>query len=694
MSEPKITAGYSHIGEIGIECALIFNPPERLTPSESAAKYVYIKVEGAWDGLYSNDQAPYMIEPQDTFVSRVFNGMIFVGPAQCGKTQSLILNTVAYSIKVDPMDMIIYCPTSAAARDFSMRRIDRLHFNSPDIGNLLRPDRDADNVFDKHYKTGMILTMSHPSRTEFAGRPIGRVVLTDRDRMDDDIDGEGEPFDLAIKRTTTFRSFAMCVAESSPSRPITDSKWVRKTPHEPPPCKGILGLYARGDRRRLYWPCPSCGSYFEGNFRMLRYENRDVDASIRMLCPAVDCDYQIHPDERYDMLKRAKWVKDFQTIDKDGIIHGDGPRTKIASFWLNGVAAAFVTWAELAHNYIAANEAYERTGEEEALIKFYNNDLGEPYKPKSMEADRLPEVLQARSEDLGGSEDNPVVPHGVRLLIATIDVQKNMFIVQVHGVLPGTPFDTVIVDRFKIHLSDDRLDDDGQVEWVKPGTYLEDWDLLTEKVIKRTYPLADGSGRRMIIKLTGCDSGGKAGVTANAYDYFRKLRREGLGGRFILVKGTGLPTAPITKINYPDSNNTKLKAAAQGDVPVLMLQSNKLKDIASNRLDCMLPGKGLVRYPEWLPDWFYSELCSEVRTEKGWDKPAHARNEAWDLFYYFIGVCVSPLIKIESFDWENPQAWYAPWETNNLISEPDRPERFALTDQSRYDFAALGRKLA
>ena len=46
---------------------------------------------------------------------------------------------------------------------------------------------------------------------------LPRVLLTDYDRMPDDVDGEGSPFDLARGRTRTFGSRAYVVAESSPS---------------------------------------------------------------------------------------------------------------------------------------------------------------------------------------------------------------------------------------------------------------------------------------------------------------------------------------------------------------------------------------------------------------------------------------------------------------------------------------------
>jgi phage terminase large subunit GpA-like protein len=209
---------FRNLGEVVIEAAKVFDPPERLTPAETAEKYRYVYQPGAYVGPWRNKTVPYMVEPMDVFASRSFSGEVFVGPAQTGKTDALLVNTVAYTVLIQAMDTIIFCPSQSAARDFSTRRIDRLHRYSPEVGKHLLKDRDSDNKYDKHYDTGIILSISWPSKTELAGRPIGRVILTDRDRMDDDVEGEGDPFDLGSKRTTTFGSFAMCCAESSPSR--------------------------------------------------------------------------------------------------------------------------------------------------------------------------------------------------------------------------------------------------------------------------------------------------------------------------------------------------------------------------------------------------------------------------------------------------------------------------------------------
>jgi phage terminase large subunit GpA-like protein len=706
--------GFESFGQIVCSLAEMLRPPERLSISDAAERYVFLNNPGAYIGPFKTSMVWYMVEPMNELAARDKKGVVFVGSAQSSKTQSLILNWLGYTVTVDPMDMIIYSPTKGAARDFSMRRVDRMHRDSPKIGSRLLKQRDADNKFDKLYDSGIMLTLSHPSVTEFAGRPIPRVALTDYDRMDDDIGGDGSPFDLASKRTTTFGSFAMTLAESSPSKPITDPKYIPRTKHEAPPANGILGLYNRGDRRRRYWPCPDCGEYFEPNFKMMRW---DTDApnktaageSARLHCP--HCDYPIHPDQRNECDMWGEWIKDGQWIDKNGVIHGEDPRTPIASFWLNGVIAAFISWKDLVVNFLTAEEEYARTGSEESLKKFYNNDLGEPYLPKSLDSERLPEVLKKRAEPLpveDADDDEemvqrfvqgernafrPMVPAGVRFLVATIDVQKNMFVVQVFGIMPGDPFDTVLIDRFNI-VKSRRLDDSGEHLWVKPASYLDDWDRITEEVLDRSYPLADGSGRHMMIKLTGCDSGGKAGVTTNAYNYYRKLRAEGYAGRFHLVKGDSTPGAPRTRISYPDANRRDKFAAARGDVPVLMLNSNALKDALAGRLECVEPGKGYFRMADWLPDNVFTELCVEVRTTKGWENPTSSRNEAWDLAYYCIGLCASPLLLIEQLNWEKTPPWAAEWDLNSLVTAPDVKTRFVREEASNFDFAKLAANMA
>ena len=150
-----------------VDAAESARPPERLTVSEAAAKYRKLNNPGSFVGDWSNDMTPYLSEPMDELQSLDFTGWCFVGPAQCGKTDMLI-NWLIYTAICDPADLMVVQTSQTTARDFSMRRVDRAHRHSPELGSRLIPGRDGDNVFDKHYKSGMLLTLSWPTSEPFA----------------------------------------------------------------------------------------------------------------------------------------------------------------------------------------------------------------------------------------------------------------------------------------------------------------------------------------------------------------------------------------------------------------------------------------------------------------------------------------------------------------------------------------------
>lgn len=692
----KIGQTYKNFGEVLSRVSEVLKPPERLTVSQAAEKYRYINNPGSYVGPWKNSTVQYLVEPMDALGNRAYNAVIFVGPAQCGKTD-MILNWHLYNVTCDPSDFLLYQTSQTMARDFSRRRVDRLHRDSKAVGSRLMRRGDADNTFDKFYNNGTMLTLSWPTINELSGRPVGRVALTDYDRMPLNVDGEGSPFDLARKRTTTFGTFAKTLAESSPGYASTDLNWMPTTAHESPPAQGIASLYNRGDRRRWYWPCPHCGEFFEPSFKLLWYPNSkdpvEAGEAAAMTCP--HCYHKdgalIMAESKSSLNEAGLWLPDGMRVDRDRNVTGRLNRADIASFWLKGPAATFASWKSIVVNHLKATEEYERTGNQDPLKTTVNVDQGEVYFEKGHGSERLPEELHDRSEDWNHDNDEPSVAPGIRFLIATIDVQANRWEVQVHGVsappVSNMPPDIVVIDRFPI-IKSKRVDADGDRQWVKPATYIEDWELITEQVLRRTYPLADGSGRRMPIKMTACDSGGKKGTTSMAYEYYRGLRRSGLAGRFQLVKGEPNPKAPRINLTYPDSGRKDRFADARGEIPVLLIQTDKIKDQLNAMLDRLAPG-GMIRFSRTLPKEFFGELVVETQDTQGrWINPQRKRNEAWDLLVYCLALMSH--LRIEMMDWTSPPRWAEEWEHNSLIVQGESESAFESKSEAEYSLEQLG----
>lgn len=672
-------------------------PAENLTVTDAALKYTKVSSGGNYGRPWSLALTPYLKEPQDVLTSLEYQGMVFIGPARTGKTV-MGLNFLGHTVIQDPTDMLYVHMNRDNARKWSKGDLDRFLSLSPDIRDRQLTNRKDDNTFDKEFDSGMRFLLTYPTIENLSGITVKYVFFMDYDRMDDDIDGEGNPYDLGSKRTTTFQRFAMTAAESSPNpkKEISDPQWIADSPHQAPPIPGIFELYNRGDRRMRYWQClnPKCREWFEPDFRLMKWvKSTDVyeaSESAHMDCP--HCGHAHYPRDKATLEDGGRWLKDGQMLTRDGeLLVRNGmtvARSDIASFWLKGPSAGYQTWKSLVLNELRAQKAYENTGDEGPLRKTRTTDQGTYYIPKSRLSERTPEDLMNKKEFWETSAERPTVPGGVRFLIATVDVQARAFVVQVHGFTATG--DIVVIDSFKITKSN-RRDQEGDRLPVEPGAFDEDWDMLLEHVVNRQYDLADGSGRKMAIRATGCDSGGQDGVTTKAYDFWRHLKTEypGLHRRFILVKGMSTPSRPRVQTTWPDSHRRDKWSVARGDVPVCALNSNILKDQVAGMLQRRVgpepqPSEsgrktGMIRYPHWMPSWFYRQMTNEVRTEKGWVNPARKRNEVFDLLYYALALAIRPFeqnVPLVHFGWDridfhgNCPSWASEWDGNDFIIDP------------------------
>ena len=647
--------------------------PHRGLPSEVADE-VFVLPEGT---KFKSKLTPYMIEPMNTVVSRNHVAVAFCSAARTGKTISLVDAIQAYIIAVAPSDNLTIFATEAMARRYARMRFDRMVKNSPDLKCKLSTDHNKDNVLNKMFNHGMASWFGSPSPTNLSASEYKFCFWSDVDRGDDN-NSDGDIYAQLKKRTTTYLSAGMTIAEASPSRDILDPNYKPSSPHEAPPVSGILGLYNDGDRRMWYWRCPHCSEQFKlscdlelfqlPNQKELLFEVSESSVKsvankyAHIYCP--ECGARIEEHHKTELNLSGEWKKEIEDDDNE-----------VASFWLSGVAAKFQNWHSILTNYLKALAFYEDTGDEKKLKAMFNVDLGQPYMPKNVSDVIGAKDLEDRAIDMG----KLLVPIDGRYLIATVDVQKRKFVVQIE--CWGTHETRWLIDRFDITLSNRVYG--GVKQGLEPATYLEDWDLLLSDVMTKRYALTGDTDRTMGILLTVCDSGGTystisdSSVTENAYKFWRKCKKMNIHKQLALIKGTrGTPAsnAPAIKLSVLGKQSSAARSANVVDkLPLWLLNTTFLKDTLMARLK-KKGKKGVIHFPEWLPSWFYKEVTSEVRTDKGWENLKGRRNEAFDLLGY---AHAGNLILLDSYwsgsiNWDQPPPWADVWDNNPHVTMADK----------------------
>jgi phage terminase large subunit GpA-like protein len=678
--------------EVAHDIAEMVRPGIKLSVSEASAKYVKVKGKGGGVDSWSAVLTPYMLEPMDCMTSREYEGVIFAGSAQSGKTQGLLFGTLAHGIICEKADMMVVQTSVKTAGEWERGELSWTIRNSPELKARLADGSRADNVYVKSFKSGNNLFLAWPTISNLSGKALKIVLLTDYDRMNP-ILGEGSVYHLARKRNTTFLSRGKTLAESSPSGEITDAQWQAgdDNPHEAPPSQSqILALFNEGDRRRFYVQCPECGQHylppcdekgldFPINVDVFGVTSDVLTRPAMYVCTANGC--LIDTKHKRAMITSGQWVKEGQKI-VNGQIVGEGRKSRIASFWFPGIFAAYSDPQKLAQLVLSGLRKFDLDGDEESLRAILNVDFGAPYLSRKRVAEYSAQDYKKRAEPM----PEKMVPDGVRFLVAAVDVQGWGFSVAIVGY--GINFERWLIDRYEIRVSD-RVEG-GQKMIMQPAVHEEDWEKIHSDVMQKTYPLADGSGRNMQILMTASDSGGEDGVTDHAYKFWRSIRKRRLNDGFILVKGEApKPKAlkPKVKKTYPENTGKTKGVNARGEIPVWLVNTTMLKDALAAALKKEQSASRYIHFPSWLPDAIYNELTVETREESGWVKPKGKKNELWDQFIYAEAAVEAVLQekKLKEISWDNPPPWARPWGDNPLVTgdKPAEQKQAAIAEKSK-----------
>lgn len=383
--------------------------PEPLLVDEWADSHrILTKATSKEEGPWRTDRTPYLREPMRTLSTHSPTRTVTCCfSTQIGKTE-IGLNFSGYVIDHAPGPMIAVQPTGDMALRWSRQRLDVMIRESPALGRRVRPPRSqgSNNTAKmKEFPGGFLVIGQAESPSSLSSMPARFSFLDEVDSYPADTGGEGDPIDIAERRTDSFGSRAKNLRVSS----------VKKI-------KGaslIWREYLAGDQSRYFVPCPHCDES-----QVLDMDN--VLPSGDYLCE--HCGTPIEHSEKTGMLTRGEWRAEYPE-------RSDEHR----SFHLSALYAPVglgKTWKQL------HAEREQAHGDPVKEKTFLSTRLSIPYESNEGKID--PRDIELLREDWNQRE----IPPGVLLLTAGVDVQKDRLHLHILGFSRGPQIS--IIDRAEI----------------------------------------------------------------------------------------------------------------------------------------------------------------------------------------------------------------------------------------------------
>jgi len=528
-----------------------FLPPPDLTVSQFADRELVVTTGPLAGTHWQTDFAPYQRGILDAFHEPGVEIAAVMGSSQWGKTACAV-NVVAYHMAHDPCPILVVEPTvDPMAKDFARNRLEPIIAASPVLRDRVSKKRAKDSsntTLQKTFKGGSLAIGGANSAASLAARSTRLLVLDEIDRYPPELPGEGSTMAIALKRTAAYRRRRRVLMLSSPTlKGAAIDTWFR-----------------RGDQRRYYVPCPSCGLMFAFTWASVRWQ-KDDPKTARIHCPATSCDYGIADAERIAILGRGEWRPEAERRDQS-----------IISFHLWEAYSPLSSLAEIVAGFLRAREL-QKAGDRSEMHTWENTTLGEPIEPDAGEGVE-PHVLIMRREEYGDLD----MPAGACCLTMGVDVQDDRLEVLVIGWGPGE--ESWLVDRQTL-----------------PGdtSQPEPWKMLDEGL---DHQYRHASDQRLAVQATCIDSAGHR--TTLVYDY---AARQAARRVYAVIGRDG--QRPIVSSPSP-----RKWGRQQRQVPLYTVGVDAAKALLVSRLALTQKGPGYVHVPH--VDWADEELAAQLTSER------------------------------------------------------------------------------
>lgn len=371
-----------------------------------------------------------MIPFMRSFADHRYEQSILVCGSQVSKTESC-LNVIGQRLDQRPVPVIYVGPT----KDFVEDQLEPRFMQLLDEAETL----SAKVARGKRNKKVRKLVNGVPVRLAWAGSstplksdPAGLVLVDERDGMEANIRGEGDPVELVKARGDTYADFRLGVT-STPTEGTVETvkdeetgleRWAVADAEDIQ--SPIWRLWQEGTRYEWAWPCIQCGEYFIPRFSRLKWPKGSTPAQARksayIECP--HCGGVLEEEHKAEMNARGVYVAPGQRVTKKGVVKGDPPDSSVVSFWVSGLCSPFVSFGERAQRFLLAT----LSGETERIKAVVNTGFGELFSIGGGDAPDWQEVAGGR-EDYAFDE----IPAGAIVLTCGVDVQPNRLVYTIRG---------------------------------------------------------------------------------------------------------------------------------------------------------------------------------------------------------------------------------------------------------------------
>lgn len=635
-------------------------PDPSLRVSEWADQHRVLSSKASAEaGAWRTSRTPYLREIMDclSVTHPMTDGALQAG-TQLGKSEALY-NWLGYTIDQAPGPAMLVNPTTDMAKKTSKQRIAPMIEECAVLRSKVRDakSRDSGNTtLVKEYPGGILAIVGANSGPALRSMPIRYLLLDEIDAYPSDVDQEGDPEEVAAKRTDTFGARSKIMRTSTPKlagtsridrrrRDGSDARYHVPCPH----CQHEQHLrwdQMRWDMRtQLEMTCTECGAASavaadaEGEAMCHHCDawvsladatvtERSTDEVARVWYECEACSGEIGEHHKPAMLAAGRWIH--KNVGAHQVLADDDPHPWALWQWIGKTPRkvlpqyrrplswhlsalysplGWFSWTKATEKFFKAKSGGvdEATGEPLMQV-FYNTILGEAYEaPGSRPAE---DILRMRAEPYRLGQ----VPRDCLLLVGFTDVQHDRLEAMCMGF--GRDMHRWIIDHQRFYGDPLDLGEGG------PWAQLTAWT-------RQAYPHAGGSTLRML--TYGVDSG----YLAHTVYYYVAMNR---AREAFATKGMSDPGKPLLGLPKKVDINHKGKKIERG-CELWPLGSDTGKEQVYRALEMQEPGFGWIHLPSGLSDEFFEQLTAEKlerrriggRTVNQWHLLAGRRNEVLDL---------------------------------------------------------------